>query len=54
MPTDRPAAAPDPRKPETPSVGETCPRCGKVLDADYRCGCPDRWENEGGAPAPGR
>src|SRR6185312_1815846 len=24
-----------------------CPRCGEPL---YRCGCTDRWENEGGSP----
>ena len=37
----------------TARMGEQiCPQCGKPLRAGYRCGCPERWENEGGAPAP--
>lgn len=38
----------------SPSNGnqQTCPRCGQIVHEDYTCGCPERWENEGGAPAP--
>lgn len=28
---------------------EICTECGKPL---YSCGCPERWENEGGPPSP--
>lgn len=31
---------------------KTCPRCGKPLHVEYTCGCPERWENEGGVPTP--
>lgn len=31
---------------------KTCPQCGQPLRAEYTCGCPERWENEGGALAP--
>ncbi len=26
---------------------EICPHCGEPM---YRCECPERWEDEGGAP----
>jgi hypothetical protein len=36
----------------TAAAGQTCPRCGQPLRAEYACGCPERWEGEGGALAP--
>lgn len=43
-----------PEKEPVPPNGnqQTCPRCGQLVHEDYTCGCPERWENEGGAPAP--
>lgn len=44
---------PSPTKAPQEASEETCPRCGQPLRAGYSCGCPERWENEGGATAPG-
>ncbi len=30
---------------------EICPRCGKPV-IGYECGCPERWESEGGMSSP--
>lgn len=50
----KPRVSPVPEKaPSTETMDKrTCPRCGTPLRAEYTCGCPERWENEGGAPAP--
>jgi predicted amidophosphoribosyltransferase len=48
-----PVSSPPEKAAPTATTGEKiCPRCGKPLRAEYTCGCLERWENEGGAPAP--
>lgn len=34
---------------KTTQESEICTECGRPL---YTCGCPERWENEGGPSSP--
>lgn len=47
----KPSGSPVPDKDLPPYVakGQACPRCGELVCPDYTCGCPESWENEGGA-----
>lgn len=52
MPHDAPPKNPPAKKAPPAKTARTCPQCRQLLDAAYTCGCPERWENEGGAPTP--